>query len=135
MPIRPANPLSEGGDVRVRPHSSWIQRLPGILLSAVLATLASVLGQMPWMQSHGFSALTVAIVLGMVVGNTVYPRIASASAAGVLFSKQTLLRVGIILYGLRLTFRDIAHVGMGGVTIDSLVLISTFSMSWWRSRR
>lgn len=85
---------------------------------------------MDWLQTNGISVLTLAIMLGMVVGNTMFPRIALASAAGVTFSKQNLLRLGIVLYGFRLTFQDIAHVGIGGVVIDAMVLSSTFAMAW-----
>jgi uncharacterized integral membrane protein (TIGR00698 family) len=120
-----------------RPH--WWQnatdRLPGVALVAVLAALAIKLGTVGWFASAGISALTVAIVLGMLVGNTLYPRVARTGASGVTFSKQTLLRLGIILYGLRLTFQDIAHVGIAGVAIDSVVLSSTFILSWWMGTR
>ena len=61
------------------------------------------------MQANGISALTLAIVGGMIAGNTVYPRISTFSARGVAFSKQILLRSGIILFGLRLTFRTSAR--------------------------
>jgi len=70
-----------------------------------------------------------------LVGNTLYPRFAVAAAGGVTFSKQTLLRAGIILYGLRLTFQDIANVGIAGVLIDALVLSSTFALAWWAGTR
>ena len=108
---------------------------PGIVLIAIIALGAIELGKITWFQSSGISALTLAIVVGMIVGNTIYPRIAATSAEGVTFSKQTLLRAGIILYGLRLTFQDIAHVGLGGVVIDALVLSSTFLLSWWAGTR
>jgi uncharacterized integral membrane protein (TIGR00698 family) len=120
-------------------RSNWRQnttdRLPGLALVAILAALAITLGNIGWFASTGISALTLAIVLGMLVGNTLYPRVAHAAAGGVTFSKQTLLRLGIILYGLRLTFQDIAHVGIAGVAIDSLVLSSTFILSWWMGTR
>jgi uncharacterized integral membrane protein (TIGR00698 family) len=109
--------------------------LPGLALVAVLAGAAITLGKIGWLASTGISALTVAIVLGMLVGNTVESRLAPAAGNGVAFAKQTLLRLGIILYGLRLTFQDIAHVGIAGVAIDFLVLSSTFILSWWMGTR
>ena len=109
--------------------------LPGLALISVLALSAIFMAQAAWFQTSGISALTLAIVLGMIVGNTVYPFVSTASAGGVAFSKQTLLRAGIILYGLRLTFQDVAHVGVAGVFIDSLVLTSTFVLSWWAGTR
>ena len=112
-----------------------LSRGPGIALTGALAALAIELGKLSWLQANGISALTLAIVLGMLIGNTVYPRLASASADGVIFSKQTLLRAGIILYGLRLTFQDIAGVGISGVAIDIVVLGSTFVLSWWAGTR
>ena len=114
--------------------SCWqgaLNRAPGLALTGALAAFAIEFSKLGWLQANGISALTLAIVLGMLVGNTVYPRLASASAGGVTFSKQTLLRAGIILYGLRLTFQDIANVGISGVTIDIVVLSSTFVLSWW----
>jgi uncharacterized integral membrane protein (TIGR00698 family) len=87
------------------------------------------LGGIGWLQNHGLSALTMAILFGMLVGNTAYPHLAPHCGAGVNFSKQSLLRLGIILYGLRLTLQDIGHVGLSGVLVDSLVLSSTFTLS------
>jgi uncharacterized integral membrane protein (TIGR00698 family) len=110
-------------------------RLPGIALVAALAAAAIALGRLPGLQASGVSALTLAIVLGILVGNSIYPRMAAASAGGVNFSKQALLRAGIILYGLRLTFQDIANVGVAGVAIDAVVLSSTFALSWWLGTR
>lgn len=102
----------------------------GLLLSAILALAANQLGNLKWMTDHGFSALTIAIVLGMIIGNTVYPRIADKSGSGVAFSKQTLLRAGVVFFGLRLTFQDVAHVGIPAIVIDTLIVTSTFVLSW-----
>jgi len=103
--------------------------LAGLALSAVIAAAAIAAAPIDWLQAHGFSALTLAIVIGMLVGNFAYRRIAPSCAAGVNFSKQNLLRLGIIFYGFRLTFQDIGHVGLSGVLIDALVLCSTFGMA------
>ncbi|GAC1321458.1 MAG: YeiH family protein [Collimonas sp.] len=103
--------------------------LAGLALSAVIAAAAIAAARIGWLQAHGFSALTLAIVIGMLVGNLGYQQIAPVCAPGVNFSKQKLLRLGIILYGFRLTFQDIGHVGLSGVLIDALVLCSTFGIA------
>ena len=122
-------PLFDGLHRRLR------ELAPGVALALALALAAMELAKLGWLQANGISALTLAIVLGMVVGNTVYPRFAAVGANGVTFSKQSLLRLGIILYGLRLTFQDIGHVGLRGVAIDALVLASTFSLAWFLGTR
>jgi len=106
-----------------------------MLLVALVALAALAAGALPWMQAHGFSALTVAIVGGILIGNTLYPRIAATAGHGVGFSKHWLLRAGIVLYGLRLTFQDIANVGSGGIVLDVLVVASTFALACWLGTR
>jgi uncharacterized integral membrane protein (TIGR00698 family) len=109
--------------------------LPGLLLAGLLAFLAQEMAGIAWLQAHGISVLTMAIVLGIATGNTLYPYVSASSAKGIAFSKQYLLRSGIVLYGLRLTFTDIAHVGVGGVLIDAIVLSSTFAIACWAGVR
>jgi uncharacterized integral membrane protein (TIGR00698 family) len=104
---------------------------PGLALSALIACCAMWAGTSPWAQAHGLSALTLAIIMGMVIGNTVFPRIAAISTPGVNFSKQRLLRTGVVLYGLRLTMQDVGLVGLAGVAIDALVIGSTFLLACW----
>jgi uncharacterized integral membrane protein (TIGR00698 family) len=130
-----ALPLNAAIKGRFAGRKKAAKAAPGIFLTGMIATLAIELAKSSWLQANGISALTLAIVLGMFIGNTIYPSLAAASAEGVKFSKQTLLRAGIILYGLRLTFQDIASVGIGGVVIDALVLSSTFALSWWAGTR
>lgn len=100
--------------------------IPGLVLCAVLVSVAIWAGSFPAVAGAGFSALTLAILLGMLIGNTVYSGINSHCDYGVQFAKQRLLRLGIILYGFRLTFAQIADVGVSGVMIDILTLSSTF---------
>jgi uncharacterized integral membrane protein (TIGR00698 family) len=104
-------------------------------LTGAIAGVSILLAQLGWLQSNGISALTLAIVLGMVVGNTAYPRISGVAGAGVTLSKAKLLRLGIILYGLRLTFQDIGNVGWAGVAIDAAVICSTFGLACFLGTR
>lgn len=112
-----------------------LRYLPGLALSTALGLLAIWLAQSPVFTARGLSALTLALVLGLLVGNTVYPALAPSSHTGVGFAKQWLLRTGIVLYGLRLTFQDIGQLGWSGVLLDALMLGSTFILALWLGRK
>ncbi len=107
----------------------------GLLLALMLAVGATWLGTVPSVAALGLGALTLAIVAGIVAGNTLYPHLAVSCDPGVILAKQQLLRLGIILYGFRLTFQQIADVGVSGVLIDVLTLSSTFFIACWLGRR
>ncbi|WP_213993587.1 YeiH family protein [Sodalis sp. dw_96] len=109
--------------------------LPGLALAGALTSAAIWAGNIPLIMHLGLGALTLAIIFGIIAGNTVYPWLQPASHSGVLFAKQRLLRMGIILYGFRLTFQQIADVGAAGVVIDLLTLSSTFLLACWLGRK
>ena len=101
----------------------------GLALAALIAALAMWGAGLPVFQRLGLSALTLAIVAGIVLGNTVFPRIAPFSQEGVDFARNRLLRLGIVLYGFRITFQQIGHIGWAGVLIDALVIVATFTLA------
>ena len=101
----------------------------GLALVAAIAALATWAADLPAVQGLGLSALTLAIVAGIALGNTVFPKVAVHTAAGVDFAKAMLLRTGIVLYGFRITFQDIAAVGVAGVVVDVLVMASVFALA------
>lgn len=78
----------------------------------------------------GLSSLTLAILIGMMLGNTLYPRFAPSLSAGVTFSKAQILRLAIVLYGFKITLTQVASVGLSAVVIDALVLSSTFIITY-----
>ena len=102
---------------------------PGLALAATIGASAIELGRLGWLQAHGIGALTLAIALGIAVGNASGVAAGPAGAPGIAFARQALLRLGIVLYGLRLTFQDIARVGLHGVAIDAVMLASTFALA------
>lgn len=102
---------------------------PGLALAGAIAAVAMFAASLPAMAKLGASPLTIAIVLGILLGNTVFPRIAFACAGGVDFSKARLLRLGIVLYGFRITFQQIGDIGWVGVLIDVAVIATTFTLA------
>ena len=106
-----------------------VQFACGLALAGLLAAAGIAIANIPAVSHLGISALTLAIVLGIALGNTVFPRIAPFSATGVDFAKARLLRLGIILYGFHITFQDIGQIGWAGVLIDVLVIGATFTLA------
>jgi len=117
LPIRPLTPLGQ---------SAWWL---GLALTGAIATGGVLLSQSAWAEQFGISALTLAIVLGITAGNTFFPSIAAHTAVGVDFSKNKLLRAGIILYGFRITFQQIGDIGWAGALIAVLMIGLTFTMA------
>ena len=102
---------------------------PGLLLAAAVGVAGTAAARIGWLQAHGISALTLAIVMGILAGNLLPATALAASAEGLELARQKLLRAGIVLYGLRLTFQDIGHVGIAGIAIDAAVVCSTFGIA------
>lgn len=109
--------------------------LAGLGLVALIAGASILLSQTAFAKQWGLSGLTLAIALGIFLGNTIYPRMGSVCCAGVGLAKQQLLRLGIILYGLRITFQQIEAVGMNAIVTDLIVLSSTFLLAYWLGTR
>ena len=83
----------------------------------------------------GLSSLTLAILIGMVLGNTVYPNLAERLNVGVAFAKGQILRLAIMFYGFKLTLTQVSSVGLSAVMSDALVLTSTFLLTYWIGTR
>ncbi|MFZ3076163.1 MAG: YeiH family putative sulfate export transporter [Psychrobacter glacincola] len=79
----------------------------------------------------GLSSLTLAILIGMILGNTVYTNFAERLNEGVCFAKGQILRLAIMFYGFKLTLTQVASVGLPAVMSDALVLTSTFLLTYW----
>lgn len=102
----------------------------GLFLSGFIALVAIWGSQFSSIHELGISALTIAIVFGILIGNTVFPAISEQCAAGVDFSKNTLLRLGIILFGFKVSFQQITEVGWHGLAIAITVVISTLFIAY-----
>ncbi|HBV38094.1 MAG TPA: YeiH family putative sulfate export transporter [Erwinia sp.] len=117
------------------PSSRPLRYGAGVGLAMLLAVIALEAGDLPALKTAGLGTLTLAMLLGILAGNTFYNSVSARCGAGVQFAKQQLLRLGIILYGFRLTVQQIADIGLSGVLTDVLMLTSTFLLACWLGRR
>jgi len=105
--------------------------IPGLLLATGLSILAESLKKIPSLSL--FSSLIIAILLGIIVKNTIgVPQIFKP---GITFSLKRILRLSIILLGLRLSLPQILAVGPAGLAIVFVTLVSTFIFTCWFGRQ
>lgn len=119
-------------------RASFVQTvpwLPGVAFATALGLVALWAADSAWLSASHLSALTVAIVLGLLIGNLAAGRLPAALAPGLQLSQRQLLRAGVVLYGLRLSFQDVAAVGAAGLITDLVVVVSTLALGVWAGRR
>ena len=105
---------------KLQPHT-----FNGLFFAFLFALSSQYIASFSWVQSHGFSPLVVAIVLGMIYGSTLRPHLPHEWTPGIQFAAKKILRVAIVLYGFRLTFQEVYQVGWHGLTLDILIVSLT----------
>ena len=98
----------------------------GLVAMTLLAAACLYASDLLWFKSHGISALILAIVVGMVLGNVVASSWQQRLEPGVGFAKHYALRLGIVLYGFNITFQDVLSIGWAGVLTDVVVILTVF---------
>jgi uncharacterized integral membrane protein (TIGR00698 family) len=111
--------------------STWRGYAPGLIAVTLLAWASIELHTLP--QLAAVSALMIAIVLGMLVRNTV--GLPAACAPGIRFSLRRILRFAIVLLGFQLSARQIAEVGGMGLFVVAVTLAAAFCFTTWLGRR
>lgn len=99
--------------------------LQGILLMALFAFTAFYIGEMNMMKTISFSPMIIGIILGMIYANTIRSTLPETWMPGIVFTSKRILRLGIILYGFKLTFQDVMAVGLPAIIIDAIVVTVT----------
>jgi len=105
--------------------SSTAGRYHGILLMALFACASCYIGGLEIFKAISLSPLIIGIILGMIYANSLRNHLPETWVPGIKFSSKTILRLGIILYGFRLTFQDVVAVGVAGITIDVIIVTLT----------
>ena len=99
--------------------------LHGILLIALFALAAFYLGEMPWAKHLSISPMIIGILLGMLYANSLRNQLPDTWVPGIAFCTKRILRIGIILYGFRLTLQDVTAVGTPAIAADALIVCTT----------
>ncbi|MET4705558.1 putative sulfate exporter family transporter [Frigoribacterium sp. UYMn621] len=102
--------------------------LPGLALAAVGAAagfgLHLLLPGLPW--------LTAALILGVIVGSIPPLRrgLDGALAPGLAVASRRLLRLGIVVLGLKLSLVDIARLGWVAILAIVVLVVLSFVITW-----
>ena len=86
--------------------------LHGVLLITLFSCAAFYIGEMNFVKELSFSPMIVGIILGMLYANSLRNNLPETWVPGIQFCSKRILRIGIILYGFRLTFQDVLAVGL-----------------------
>ena len=92
--------------------------LHGVLLIALFSCASFYIAEAKVISSLSLSPMIIGIVLGMIYANSLRNHLPHTWVPGIEFCAKRLLRLGIILYGFRLTFQDILVVGAAGIIVD-----------------
>jgi len=106
------------GDIEPAPRVRWRDYLPGLLV-AVLASLASAYLAEHYGAPLTLMALLVGLALNFLSGD-------KRLLPGLAFASRTLLRIGIVLVGARVTLAQIA--GLGWVALAAIIVIVALTM-------
>lgn len=85
-------------------NQTIINTFYGILFVGVFAVFSVFIAKLDFFEKLGISPLIVGIFLGMIYANTIKLKFPNHFKNGIVFSTKYILRLGIILYGFRLTF-------------------------------
>jgi uncharacterized integral membrane protein (TIGR00698 family) len=100
--------------------------ISGIIFVAIFATAATFISTLGPVKALGISPLVIGIVMGIFYANTLHNQIPSEWGTGITFSAKKILRFAIVFYGFRITFQQIADVGIEGFLVSLLMLSTTF---------
>ncbi|MDQ1263232.1 MAG: hypothetical protein QG559_233 [Campylobacterota bacterium] len=109
--------------------------LSGILFVAIFASAATMIADLSFIKSLGISPLVIGIVIGIFYANTLNNKTPKEWSGGITFSAKKILRFAIVFYGFRITFQQIAEVGVEGFLVSLIMLSSTFILGTWIGQR
>lgn len=99
--------------------------LHGILLIVLFSFSAFYIAGFEFVKELSLSPLIVGIILGMLYANSLRNKLPETWVPGIKFCSKTVLRTGVVLYGFRLTFQQVAAIGLPAIAADVIVVVGT----------
>jgi uncharacterized integral membrane protein (TIGR00698 family) len=103
---------------------------PGLLLTTAAVVVSIGISSLA---GPALGALTVAVLLGALLANTV--DLPASLSPGLRFASRNLLRAGVVLLGLSVTLDQVRQLGWDGIAILTLVVAATFALTAWLGGR
>lgn len=103
--------------------------LPGLSLSIGVAIIAKLFA----LFLPKLGGATLAILLGIILGNTFFKQ--PALAAGTKFSESKLLEYSVVLLGLTVTFQTIGEMDIKGLIFILLIMTTVIIGAYWIGRK
>lgn len=109
--------------------------MSGVIFVAIFAAAATMIADLSFIKSLGISPLVIGIVIGIFYANTLHNKTPKEWSGGITFSAKKILRFAIVFYGFRITFQQIAEVGVQGFLVSLIMLSSTFILGTWIAQK
>ena len=97
----------------------------GLSLIALLALSVTLLAECSWAQQLRLSPMVLGVVLGMLLADTLRPRLPEGWDGAFRIAGKQLLRAGIVFYGCRLTLEALTELGPEAILIDTIIVLGT----------
>jgi uncharacterized integral membrane protein (TIGR00698 family) len=129
--------------VRAARGSVW-KAIPGLVLAAAVMLGAGALARWlgtgllrlqgidPAGRPSPVSGISVAILLGLAIANTAGT--AALFRPGLAIAVRSVLRLGIILVGVKLSFFDVLKLGAWGVPVVATIIVTALLTATWLAR-
>lgn len=108
--------------------------LPGLLLVLIVAILARFLQSLipgPTL-NRAISEILIAVLIGLIIRNTL--PLPANTQPGINFALHRILRLGIILLGLRLSLQDVAATGLSALVLVVVCILLALALAFGAGR-
>lgn len=108
----------------------------GIFFVSVIALVATYISQFNLLKSARIAPTIIGMVCGIGLSPLFTQKLSSSLGSGVRFCSKTLLRLGVILYGFRVTLGGILALGWNNfwlilTLVCAILVIGTFAGRYW----